>query len=161
MATTGTPKFSLANEIEKVRKYLLLPITYIEFDERCEYGKVCLDDNMDWIWMNAKLYVNDEPIGTIPYFSSEWGFGYDTSNHSVLAWDKIYQQFQQVLFDQILQREPRAVTAEPAEYEPHEYMTLNIKDKAGVLINKAGCLFIDGEWNVNVYGLNSTKKRYR
>lgn len=158
MALPETPKFSLANEVEKLRKFLSLPITHVEFDPRYEYGKLYMDDKMNWIWINAKLFVNDQQIGTIPYFSSGHGFGYDTCNTSVLAWDKIYPQYKQVIFDKIVQQEPLAVIVEPAEYEPHENLSLNVKDKNGILIKKACCRFDNGEWDVNVFGLNVVKK---
>lgn len=158
MGTSEKKEFSLAEEVEKLRKYLWLPITYVEFDPRYEYGKLFTDEDWNIIWIDAKLYVNDDMIGTIPYFSSDHGFGYDTGNHSVLAWDKIYPQFKQVIFDKIFQQEPLTVTAEPAEYEAHAYLTLNVKDKDGTLIKKAGCCFIDGEWEVNVSGLGGVKR---
>lgn len=154
-------EFSLDKEIEKLRQMLSLPITNVEFDSKYEYGKTYMDDKMNWIWIDAKLFINQEMIGTIPYFSSNFGFGYDTSNHSVFAWDKIYAQFQSVIFDKILEQEPLAVTAEAAEPEPQEHLTLNVKDKDGILIKKASCLFIDDQWNVSVYGLNSIKRTKR
>jgi len=154
MTRSEEPKFNMANEIEKMQKYLLLPITYIEFDKEYEYGKLYVDDNKNLIWIHANLFINDELIGTIPYFSSDHGFGYDTAN-SVLAWDKIYAQFQQIIFGKIFQQEPLAVTAEPEESDPKECGLLNVRDNDGILIKKAGCRFIDGEWNVNVFGLNT------
>lgn len=157
MATPEALKPDLVNEIEKLRKYLLLPITHVEFDSKYDHGKRYMDDQMNIIWIHAKLFVNDELIGTIPYFTDHVFVGYDTSNHSVFAWDKIYAQFQQVIFDKIYQQEPLAVTAEPAEYEPRSYLTLNVKDKDGTLIKKAGCCFIDGQWEVNVFGLDTVK----
>jgi hypothetical protein len=148
MGASEKKEFSLAEEVEKLRKYLWLPITHVEFDPRYEYGKLYTDEDWNIIWINAKLFVNDELIGTIPYFSSNHGFGYDTGNHSVLAWDKIYQQFKQIIFDKILHKEPLAVAAEPAEYEPRTSLMLNVKDKDGTLIKKAFCRFVDSEWEV-------------
>jgi hypothetical protein len=161
MAAPGIPKINLADEVEKLRKYLALPITRVKFDPSYEYGKRYMDDKMNWLWADAKLFINDELIGTMPYFSAEFGFGYDTGNHSVLAWNKIYQQFQQVLFDKILRQEPLAVTVEPAEYEPRTSLMLNVKDKEGTLIKKAFCRFVDSEWEVSVFGLNTVTRTVR
>ncbi|HTE00773.1 MAG TPA: hypothetical protein VK668_15885 [Mucilaginibacter sp.] len=71
MTTPG--EFSLAHEVAKLRKILLLPITNIVFDDRYEYGKQYLDADMDYIRIYAKIYVNDDLIGTIPYMSDRWG----------------------------------------------------------------------------------------
>lgn len=160
MTKSEEPKFNMANEIEKMQKYLLLPITYIEFHKGYQYGKTYMDDNMNWIWINANLFINDELIGTIPYISSGHGFGYDTVN-TVLEWDKIYAQFQQIIFGKIFQQEPLAVSAEPEESDPKEYGLLNVKDKDETLIKKAFCRFVDGEWEVYVSGLNYTTTTHR
>jgi len=161
MTESRAPKFDMTKEIEKMRKILWLPITHIEFDKRYEYGERYMDDNMNWLWADAKLFINYELIGTMPYFSSEFGFGYDTGNHSVIAWDKIYQQFQDELLSKILQQEPFAVTAQPAEYEPRMSLILDIKDKDETLIKKAFCRFVDGEWEVCVYGLDYITTTHR
>jgi len=138
---------------------LALPITNVEFDPSYEHGKMYIDDQMNIIWIDAKLFVNDELIGTIPYFTDRGFVGYDTSNHSVFEWDKIYAESQQIVFDKIHQQEPLAVSAEPAEYEPRTSLMLNVKDKDGILIKKAFCRFVDGEWEVYVSGLNTVSKK--
>ncbi|HTE00772.1 MAG TPA: hypothetical protein VK668_15880 [Mucilaginibacter sp.] len=62
-------------------------------------------------------------------------------------------QFQDVIFYKILQQEPLAATAEPGME-----LSLNIKDKEGILIKQAYCNYINDEWRVVVAGLNATKK---
>lgn len=135
--------FSLANEVKKLGEILLLPITHIEFDPRYEYGKLYLDDDLNLIIIYAKLYVNDDPIGSLPYRSDKWGPMYDTTKQVELAWDKIYQQFHQSIFSKILQQQKLVATVEIREYK-----SLNVKDKEGTIINIAHCNYNDNSWEV-------------
>jgi hypothetical protein len=150
---SGTPseirEFSLAYEVDKLKKMLGVPITNIVFDEKYEYGKRYLNDDMTLTTIYAKLYVNDDLIGTIPYISDKWGPGYFNNNDDELAWYKIYQQFQQVIFDKIVQQEPLAATVEIKGYK-----SLHVKDKDGTVIKIAYCNYINDEWNAIVGGLN-------
>jgi hypothetical protein len=149
-------KFSLAYEVNKLKKILELPITNIVFDERYEYGKRYLDEGMNLITIYGRLYVNDDFIGTIPYMSDRWGPMYDTNKikeEEFAWWDKVYRQFQQVIFNKIFQQQPLAVTAEIKEYGQ-----LYVKDENGSVINLAFCNYVDDEWNVIVTGTNITQK---
>lgn len=148
-----TKEFSLAYEVNKLRKFLPLPITNIVFDERYEYGKRYLDDEINHTIIYAKLFINDEMIGTIPYMSDRWGLMYDTNKEDELSWDKIYGQFRDVIFNKILLQQPNAATV-----EIRKYLSLYIKDKDGALINTALCNYINGEWNVVVAGPNLVEK---
>jgi hypothetical protein len=78
---------------------------------------------------------------------------YDTSKQNELAWDKVYQQFQPIIFDKILQKQPLAAAAEAKENK-----SLLIKDKDGLVINIAYCNYINNEWEVLVGGLNEVRK---
>ena len=155
----GTPEFNLTNEIEKLRQMLWLPITHIEFDARYEYAKLDIDEQMHPIWTDPKVFINDDMIGTIPYLRLASGYGY-SNDHCVFAWDKIYSQYSQVIFEKILQREPMAIDAAPAEYKHGWPLLLNVKDKNGAVIKKACCRFVDDEWEVSVMSLDvkSTRK---
>ena len=146
--------FSLTNELDKLKKITLLPITNIEFDKKYEHGKQYLDSEMNHIKIYAKLYVNKDMIGIIPYMSDSWGLMYDTNNFGELAWDKVYKQFQEVIFAKILQQEPLAFTAEPIED-----LSLSIRDKQGVLIKRAYCAYINDEWSIFVAGLDGITKK--
>jgi hypothetical protein len=146
--------FQRPYEVEKLRKMLRVPITNIEFDERYEYGKLYLDDQLALTIIYAKLYVHDELIGIIPYMSDKWGPMYDTSKQHELAWDKIYLQFQQVIFDKILEQEPLAVYA-----EIRDFRSLFVKDKNNIVIKVAFCNYIDDEWNIVVGGPNVERRK--
>ncbi|WCT12488.1 hypothetical protein [Mucilaginibacter jinjuensis] len=146
-------EFSMAYEVDKLVKMLKLPITHVEFDERYEYGKLYLDENQEFIIIYARLFVNDDFIGTIPYISDKWGPGYDTSKQNELAWGKVYQQFQPIIFDKILQLEPLTATLETIENR-----SLLIKNKDGLAINTAYCNYINNEWNVVLGGLYSEER---
>lgn len=147
-------EFSLAYEVEKLKKMLTLPITNIVFDERYEYGKLYLNDDLTLTTIYAKLYVNDDLIGNIPYMSDRWGPGYDTGKQKELAWDKVYQQFQREIFDKIVQQEPLAATIEIKEFK-----SLYVKDKDGTVINTVFCNYINNEWRVFLEGPNPVEKR--
>ena len=131
----------------------MLPITNIVFDNKYEYGKQYLDENLDNIIIYGKLYINDDLIGTIPYISQAWGIMYDTSKEDKLAWDKIYRLYEREIFDKIFQKEPHAVTVEIKEYG-----SLNIKNKDNRLIKIAFCHYLDDEWIVVLADLNSLRK---
>jgi hypothetical protein len=146
-------EFSLAYEVDRLVQMLKLPITHVEFDERYEYGKLYLDENQEFVIIYAKLYVNDDFIGTIPYISDKWGPGYDTSKQNELAWGKVYQQFQPVIFDKVLHLEPRAATT-----EVNENRMLLIKNKDGLPINTAYCNYTNNEWDVFLGGLYLTER---
>jgi hypothetical protein len=137
--------FSLAYEIDMLKKILLLPITNIVFDERYEYGKLYLDADNDLLVIQGQLYINNELIGNIPYYATDYGYGYNGNKQDELPWDKIYLQFKDELFAQVLTQQPLAATAETGKYK-----FLNIKDKNGVLINLAFCNYVNNEWTVNV-----------
>jgi len=78
---------------------------------------------------------------------------YDTGKQDELAWDKVYKQYQHVIFDKIVQIEPLAVTADTKEYG-----SLNVRDKGGTVIKTAYCRYINDEWNVVVAGLDAENK---
>jgi hypothetical protein len=146
-------EFSMAYEVDKLRTMLRLPITNIVFDDRYEYGKSYLNEDFTLTVIYAKLYINENYIGDIPYMSDKWGPMYDTSKQNELAWDKVYQQFQPIIFDKILQKQPLAAAAEAKENK-----SLLIKDKDGLVINIAYCNYINNEWEVLVGGLNEVRK---
>lgn len=154
MKSAEIREFSMVYEVDRLVKMLRLPITHIEFDERYEYGKLYLDENQDLTVIHAKLYVNDDCIGTIPYISDKWGPGYLSSNTNELAWDKVYQQFQPVIFDKVVKLEPLAATAEVIKIR-----MLLIKNKDGLPINTAYCDYIgNNEWDVVLGGLNPQER---
>jgi hypothetical protein len=155
MATPEMREFSPEYEVGRLKKMLLLPITNVVFDDRYEYGKQYLDDNMDFIKIYAKLYVNDELVGTIPYASDRWGPMYHTDKAEV-DWDKIYREYQQVILEKIFQQEPLAATAEIIN-DP-SFHSLSIKDKNNIPIKIAYCNYLDDEWNVVVGELNPVIK---
>jgi len=143
--------FSLAYEIEKLKKFLLLPITNVVFDDRYEYGKLYLNDDMSLTKIYAKLYINDNFIGTIPYMSDKWGPMYDTSALDDIAFNKIYELYQQIIFEKIIEQEPHAATVELVN---NNFEPLYVKDKNGAIINTAFCNYINGDWNVALAGPN-------
>lgn len=151
MTTPEIRPFSLAREVDKVRKFLLLLITNVVFDDKYEYGKRYLDDDMSLTKIYAKLYIDAEFIGIIPYMSDRWGPMYDTCGPEDLKYDKIYQLYQQVIFDKIIEREPRAATVELVN---NNFEPLYVKDKNGTVINTAFCNYIDNEWNIALAGPN-------
>jgi len=155
MAAPETRPFSLAYEIDKLKKRLLLPITNIVFDSRYEYGKLYLDDDMSLIKIYAKLYIDDDFIGTIPYMSDRWGPMYDTAKLDEIAFDKIYQRFQYIIFDKIIGQEPRAATVELVN---NNLEPLYVRDKSGAVINTAFCVYVNNEWNVVLAGPNPVTK---
>ena len=156
-----TSRFNLAKEVEKISKLLLLPVTHVVFNKKYKLGKAYRNDKGDYAVINAKLYVNDDLVGTIPYMSEIWGFMYDPYNAEIFAWKKIYAQFEQLIFNKICLQEPLAVAAEPWKLGPGHYLILDIKDKAGMLIKRATCRFIDDEWNVFISGLDTGTIRKR
>lgn len=131
---------------------LLIPITNVVFDERCEYGKQYLDDEINHTVFRATLSINDEPVGSIPYMSEQLGFMYDTNNVNI-EWDKVYRQYQNVIFKKIAQQQPLAFIA-----EIRSYGSLFIKDEAENVINLAFCNYIGDEWEVIVTGLNVVER---
>jgi hypothetical protein len=144
---TGKPaeirEFSLAYETDKLRKILMLPLTNVVFDDRYAYGKLYLDENNDFITIYAKLYVNDEMIGTVPYYSDKWGPMYFKNRLDESVWQKVYQLFQPVIFDQIFKQQPLAATA-----DVKDYASLNVRDKEGTIINTAYCNYVDNDWKL-------------
>jgi len=156
MALSAKREFNLTYEIEKLKKIVQLPVTNVVFDERYQYGRLYLDENNDLLRIYAKLYVNDDFVGTVPYVSSERGFMYLSDMEVIgnkLAWDKIYDQYRQMIFDKILKQQPLAVTI-----EIKDYLSLNVKDKDGDIINIAYCTYLNDEWNVIVAGTNPITK---
>ena len=151
MASPEIREFSPEYEVNRLKKMLLLPITSIVFDDRYEYGKRYLDDNMDFIKMYAKLYINDELVGTIQYSSDKWGPMYYTDKTEI-DWDKIYHQYQDTILDKIYKQEPLATTVEIINDERAH--SLSIKDRNGIPIKIAYCDYLNEEWNVVVGGLN-------
>jgi hypothetical protein len=149
MPSAQIREFSMPYEIDKLKKILLLPITNILFDEKYEYGVMYLNDDMDFTTIYASLYVNDYFIGTTPYVSTRLGIGYLSCKPDELDWEKVYKQFQQVIFDKIVQQEPLTDSV-----EIRGFMSLFIKDKIGSIIKIAFCNYIEDEWNVVVSGLD-------
>jgi hypothetical protein len=66
-------EFSMAYEVDKLRTMLRLPITNIVFDDRYEYGKSYLNEDFRLTVIYAKLYIDENYIGDIPYMSDKWG----------------------------------------------------------------------------------------
>jgi hypothetical protein len=157
MATPEMREFSLEYEVSRLKKMLLLPITNIVFDDRYEYGKLYLDDNMDLIKMYAKLFVN-ELVGTIQYSSDRWGPMYYTDKTEV-EWDKIYRQYQHIILEKIYRQEPLAATAEVINDE--SFYSLSVKDKNGIPIKIAYCDYLDDEWRVVIGGLDPDRKKVK
>ena len=151
MATPEIRPFNLTYEINKLKKILLLPITNIVFDDRYEYGRRYLDDDMSLTKIYAKLYIDDDFIGTIPYMSDRWGPMYDNSALDDIAFDKIYELYQQIILDKIIEQEPYAATVELVK---NNFEPLYIKDKNGTVINTAFCNYVDNDWNVALAGPN-------
>jgi hypothetical protein len=153
MRTAPARPFNLDHEIEKCRMILLLPITGIEFAPGYEYGKLLLDDNQELKVLQAKLFVNDELIGTIPYYNLEAGYGYPSHDRESLAWEKVYGQYEQTIMDQVRLQEPAAAHAEHAGYG-----RLFVQDKHGTTIKLAYCNFVYDDWRVVVTGLDVQTK---
>lgn len=145
-----TPKrtFNLEYEIKHLRKLLRLPITHIEFDDRYEYGRLYLDDNCDLIVIYAKLYANDDFIGTIPYRSGTRGPMYDTLNQPELA-SKIYPKFRREIMSKIIEQEPLA-----KDFHAREDVLLDILDEKGHKVNTAYVAYLEDIWTVTLTGLN-------
>jgi hypothetical protein len=153
MKSSEMRQFNMADEVDRLVQILKLPITHVEFDERYEHGKLHLDANQQPLIIYARLYVNDDFIGTIPYTSDKWGPGYDPTKQNELDWGKVYQQFQPVIFDKVVQLEPLAATVEAKENR-----MLLIKNKDGLAINTAYCDYIgNNEWDVVLGGLYSSQ----
>ena len=155
MTTPEIREFSLDYEVGRLRKMLRLPITNVVFDDRYEYGKQYLDDNWDFIKIYAKLFVNDELVGTIPYASDRWGPMYHTDKVEV-DWDNIYRQYRQIILEKIYQQEPLADTVEVINNK--SFYSLSVKDRNSIPIKRAYCNYDNDEWNVVVGGLDPVEK---
>jgi hypothetical protein len=148
--------FSMPDEIAKLKKIFLDPSTNIVFDEKWEYGKTYLDENMNYIVFTARIYIADEMVGTIPYMSSSFGTMYHDNSGSGLDWNKIYQLFHHDIFPKILQQAP---LANRVETEAQDQRLLLVKDINGTVIKHAFCNYVDDEWRVVVVGTDGQKKQ--
>ena len=149
MAVPQSKEFSLAHEVNTLRKMLMLPVTHVVFDNRYQYGKMYMDESMNFIVFYATLYVNDEVIGNIPYMSAGFEPMYITDKQTDLAWDKIYRQYHTDIMGKIIQQEPLAAIGEIWRYK-----FLFIKDENGTVIRTAFCNYVNDEWEVVLDGPN-------
>jgi len=153
MSASEKREFSIAYEIDKLRKILRIPVTDIKFDDRYEYGKLYLDGT-ELKTILGELYIGDDVIGIIPYVSTEWGFGYLSGKQRVLNWDKIFELCGPIIFHKIIDQAPFAVS-----YKMRGELSLNVFDKSGNLINTAFCDYIDDDWRVIVTGIDVVEKK--
>lgn len=141
--------FSIENEVRKLRKYTMLPITHVVFDERYQHGENYIDDNLDYIKILAKLYIAEHYIGEIQYMSSNFGPMYETQSiQQLVNWQKVVDLFHQEILAEVLKQEPRAALLAVQNYE-----ILSVKNAEGTIIKNASFKYFDGRWNINVYSL--------
>lgn len=148
-----THPFSVENEVAKVSKYLMLPITQIIFDNRFSLSEPYVDENWNFIKLEAKLYIQQNYIGKIPYMIGNFGPMYDAGERELIDWERIAGLFKLELSAGILKQEPAV-----GSIESKSYGMLLVKDRNGKAINLACCQYIDNQWQINLIGLDSELK---